>query len=543
MSNTNPISAALDHSPNSPADEYIPGEFSEDTASSDFPAFVPDKVPDQPIKVPPVLIMAAPPPPTARFGTLFWLAHTLGMDVYGTTTLSYAARTEMIAAALVLAIIFFFDAGAWCLLFYFILNSGSLSFHPGMLLLSLAGFLPALSLLLYERSFMTADTKTYGWRRLLLPTILRVCVIFAAAWMTAQPVELMAFQRRIERRVMDELIRKDIVGHIQKLQKATEDQKKGDAALKPYDIQELKVTETDLESKVKQLATAESELEKRKQAKVVAENGWQVAQSQFKAAKEKADADPDSGESQKLVAQKQKAMDGAYAAYKDRIARVSEQQGTIQSLNQQVKGLEGKVDTHREKIAADDNAEIGKDAEGKLLLWSDKLRGAEPGKDFPPDGDVDKETGYRFAFADYSFLDKFRIIDDVLAGRPPRWPGAEREDISFLQKKYGLYDDHDNISDLQGKDKSTAEERLAAETRNARRTYYAVFGVALIIPFMSLLFKIIMPAPLSYYYSSGWQTQQGHPEAMALEAAVYSMKAHAHPKTRIFVSKSDTGAA
>ncbi|HEV2991379.1 MAG TPA: DUF4407 domain-containing protein [Candidatus Angelobacter sp.] len=534
--------SALETPLNPPGDEYIPGEFSEEPASAGFQDFVPEKIPEQRTTIPPVLIMAAPPPPKPRLGTLMWFAHMLGLDVYGTTTLSYAARTEMIACALVLTIIFLFDAGAWCLLFYFILNSGSLNFHPGLLVLSLAGILPALALLLYERSFMTADTKTHGWRRLVLPTILRVCVIFAAAWMTAQPVELMAFQRRIDRRVMDELIRKDIVGHMQKLQKATDDQKKGDVALKPYDIQELKVAETDLESKGKQVTAAESELEKRKQAKIAAEDRWLAAQSQLKAAKEKAAGDPNSEENQKAVALKQKAMDDAYTAYKDRITRVSEQQGTIGSLNQQVKGLEGKVDKRRETIAADDNAEAGKDAEKKLLLWSDKLRGAEPGKDFPADGSVDKDTGYRFVFADYSFLDKFRIIDDIMAGRPPRWPGAEQDDIKFLQKKYGLYDDHDNISDLKGQARSAAEERLAAETKNARRTYYAVFGVALIIPFMSLLFKIIMPAPLSYYYSSGWQSQQGHAEAMALEAAVYSMKARSRPKSRIFVSKSGTGA-
>lgn len=526
----------MKQSPVSSADGYIPGEFGEDAASSTSPESVPNAIPEQSVTVPPVLIMAPPPPSKPKFGTLFWLAHTLGLDVYGTTTLSYAARAEMMAAAIVLTIIFLFDAGAWCLLFYFILNSGSLTFHPGLLVLSVAGILPALALLLYERSFMTADTKTHGWRRLVIPTVLRVCVIFASAWMTAQPVELMAFNRRIERRVMDELIRKDIVSHHQKLQKATNDQQKGDAALVERDTKKLDSSENELKGRKGQLPGAEAELEKRKLAEIAAEHRLQDAKSRLKAAREKARSGPDSEENKKAVALRQKAADEAEAAYNERTARLSEQQRVVDALNKSIKSGQTDVAEDRGALTSDFNAQKGKETEEKLLHWVDKLRGAEPGKSFPESG-ADPETEYRLSFADYSFLDKFRIIDDVLAGRPARWPGAEREDIQFLQKKYGLYDDHDNISDSQG------QERLAAETRNARRTYYAVFGVAVIIPFMSLLFKIIMPAPLSYYYSSGWQGQQGHPEAMALEAAIYAMKPHSLPRNKLFMSKAEGASA
>src|SRR5262249_30648442 len=69
-----------------------------------------------------------------------------------------------------------------------------------------------------------------------------------------------------------------------------------------------------------------------------------------------------------------------------------------------------------------------------------------------------------------------------------------------------------------------AQERSLAEIRNARRIYWAIFGVAVIIPLLSLLFKLIMPSHLAYYYSSEWQAQQGNPWAMAMEAGIASMK-------------------
>ena len=77
--------------------------------------------------------------------------------------------------------------------------------------------------------------------------------------MTAQPVELMAFQRRIERRVMDELIRKDIVGHIHKLQKATDDQKKGDPSFIKHDTDNLDNSENQLKTRKSQLSGAEAD--------------------------------------------------------------------------------------------------------------------------------------------------------------------------------------------------------------------------------------------------------------------------------------------
>src|SRR6266700_4749655 len=68
---------------------------------------------------PPVLMIAAPSPARPRFGTLFWLTHIMRLDTYGSATLSYAARVDMNAAAVVLAAIFLFDTATWCLLFYF----------------------------------------------------------------------------------------------------------------------------------------------------------------------------------------------------------------------------------------------------------------------------------------------------------------------------------------------------------------------------------------------------------------------------------------
>lgn len=538
------------------ADEYIPGEFSEESEPAVFPQAAAEKTPDLPVTTPPALFMAAPQPPSARFGTLFWLAHTLGLDVYGTGTLSYAARSEMIAAALVLSVIFLFDAGAWCLLFYFILNSGSLAFHPGGLVLSLSGILPALALLLYERGFMISDTKSHGWRRLIFPTVMRLCVIFGAAWVTAQPVELMAFARRIERRVQDELIRKDIVGHYHKLQKAHEDQKRGSSALEGRDNTNLNEADNRLRDENGRLPAAQADLETSKQALKDAAARLQAARANLRAAQAQADADRNSTEKIDELRKSQQTEKNALAAYKKRVDRVSDQQKKLGTLQQEISSERADRDELRKTLEADLVNKAAGETEANLLKWADKIRGLEPGKNFPENGEPDSETGFKFTFADYSFLDKFRIIDDLRAGRPARWPGAEPDKINFLKETYGLYDDND-VSELQVNQKMDEEtkkaieaenqriraerkERIDAETRNADRAYYAVFGVALIIPFMSLLFKLIMPAPLSYYYSSAWQAKQGHPEALALEAAAYSMRGHSTPKMGITSRQSAT---
>src|SRR5262249_33163831 len=68
-------------------------------------------------------------------------------------------------------------------------------------------------------------------------------------------------------------------------------------------------------------------------------------------------------------------------------------------------------------------------------------------------------------------------------------------------------------------DESEASRKVEMATAN--RTYLSVIGFAMVIPFLSLLLKIIQPAPLAYYYSSFRQAARGNPDGIAIEQMRY----------------------
>lgn len=498
---------------------------------------------------PPVLMIAAPSPATPRFGTLFWLSHRMGLDIYGSATLSYAARVDMNAAALVLAAIFLFDTAAWCLLFYFIVNSGAMNFSPGGLVLASGGLLPAMALFLYERSFMTADTKSRGWKRLLLPTAIRLLVIVSAAWITAQPVELLTFGQRIKNRIHQELVRKNIVGYYRELKEAQA--KQGDAAGAGKEMEELyKKDRLNNLARIDQLRSqgddTSARLGKAKLDEIASKNALNNA---IKAARERIRQgnpreDPYSDPNVKDAVIAHNAAKADISRFSGDLKKNEHDQ---QYARNDLKNLEDKL----RSAFSQKNADLT--TEG-LDKWVRKLAKLHPGEESSLEEEGKK---YEFAFVDYDFLEKFRIIDDVLSGRPPRWPGADADMIAYLKQQYGMYDITDtgidtkhpatNLGEHGAEDaKETqpkadpagaashgiqqvevdplAQERNLAEIRSAKRMYWAIFAVAVIIPLLSLLFKLVMPPHLAYYYSSRWQAQQGNPWALAMEGAIESME-------------------
>jgi hypothetical protein len=499
---------------------------------------------------PPVLMIAAPSPATPRFGTLFWLSHRMGLDIYGSATLSYAARVDMNAAALVLAAIFLFDTAAWCLLFYFIVNSGAMNFSPGGLVLASGGLLPAVALFLYERSFMTADTKSRGWKRLLLPTAIRLLVIVSAAWITAQPVELLTFGQRIKSRVQQELVRKNIVGYYQELKEAQA--KQGNAAGAGKEMQDFYMKKLEKATTLQeQLSKKAHDISIRLDAARRDESAKRsVLNNAVKAARERI-RQRNSREDPLLDPDVQHAQ-SAYGTVKADVFRLS---GELAETKLDQEDAQNNVENIEKQklppVIARKNADVT--TEG-LKKWVQRLKKVPPGS-----GDWLEEDGkkYELAFVDYDFLEKFRIIDDVLSGRPPRWPGADADMIAYLKQQYGMYDITDtgiatkrpatNLGEHGAEDaKETqpkadpagaashgiqqvevdplAQERNLAEIRSAKRMYWAIFAVAVIIPLLSLLFKLVMPPHLAYYYSSRWQAQQGNPWALAMEGAIESME-------------------
>jgi len=331
-------------------------------------------------------------------------------------------------------------------------------------------------------------------------------VILSAAWITAHPIELITFSRRIEQRVHQERIREDIAGRYTDLQEELAKRgNKGVDALVPQRQEQLQDSEEEYAKARAERDVAKRELSNLERAKNAALAVLERANKDAAQASSSRDT-PDSA----LVQQLQANVVKARSRYNRILERFGVQQGLVQEKEDQVSERQIDVDNSQQRADEAEVAHKGSENVEKLRIWARKLRESQPGRDYPAGSDKDPETGFKFTFVDYDFLGKFRIIDDLLAGRPVRWPGADREMIERLRNDYGMHEIND--------------DGTMAETAGARGVYWAIFGVAVIIPLMSLLFKLIMPSHLAYYYSSAWQSRQGNPWAMALEATIYSLE-------------------
>lgn len=490
-------------------DDYIPGDLDG----------APEPAPQPPIEnraadaslMPPVLVLATTANAPLPRWSLSWIAHLLGLDVYGHATMSDAARIEMSAAAVILVVIFGFDSVAWCLLFYFVVNAGSLDLNVARIMLAIGGLLPATALLLYERGFMTADTKSRGWRRLIFPTALRIGIIALAAWITAQPIEIIAFGRRIEQRVHDERTRQDIVSRYVDLNEQLEN--RGQAGVGAVladtakaDLEQTKQSLENLNHSKGEETTKLRQLQRERDAAKANRDRVYLQLQRLQPPGPDADSTPAARDAYLEV---KRRYDRAEANYRSRSSAVIAGQDRVDGLTADVDRATKERDRLEQRMVSGLTAKAGEVEVQRLRRWARRLRSSPPGRDYR-----DAETNLEFRFVDYDFLEKLRIIDDLRKARPVRWPGATPAIRARLASEYGMYDDADQVT-------------LDVDAATASRTYWSIFGVAIIIPFMSLLFKIIMPAHLAYYYSNNWQASQGHPWALTLKSASKAGKGRA----------------
>lgn len=450
----------------------------------------------------PILVLAQARPKAIERGTLSWVSHKLGLDVFGQVTLSDAARIEMNAASMILLVVFCFDAVAWCLLVYFVVSGGTLQLDLIAGLLSLGGLLPALALLLYERGFITADTVSRGWTRLALPTLLRVLVIGVAAWITSVPVELIAFARRIEARVHSERIREDLVSRYEELGENLHDRNQiGYAAIiAPRARAAADSATNDLRRLGEERGIAEQRLDNLRlaagQARVQYEGALAERERLRGMQSRPGSTAKDSAEYNAAAARLVRARTGRSEAN----AAVANQLATVARLDFALSFAD------RERLRAESllvkasGAQAGAQRVDELRNWARALRHAPAGEDYE---NRQVAPGFAFRFVDYDFLGKLRILDDLREARPVRWPGASATMRDSLVRQFGMHEEPDSLL-------------LAADAANANRVYWSIFGVAVLVPFMSLLFKLIMPASLAHYYSIDWQRRQGNPSALAM---------------------------
>ena len=97
-------------------------------------------------------------------GFLGWVVRQCRLDSYSTNLLTRRAVFSMQAIAVLLAVNFFFDLGAWWLLFNAVFSGGQGVFELGAHSLAalFASLLISIVIFIYEQQFMTTDTSAIG---------------------------------------------------------------------------------------------------------------------------------------------------------------------------------------------------------------------------------------------------------------------------------------------------------------------------------------------------------------------------------------------
>jgi hypothetical protein len=96
-------------------------------------------------------------------------------------------------------------------------------------------------------------------------------------------------------------------------------------------------------------------------------------------------------------------------------------------------------------------------------------------------------------------------------GRPARWLGINPQERTRLSQAYSL-------SEADINDPLT-RERMEADAKTFKYSYWAVIGVAAVIPLLLLALKGLLPIDLKRYYSTEAQQAAGNYEALRFSAS------------------------
>jgi hypothetical protein len=492
--------------------------------------------------------LAAPGASPLR-GPLGRLARLYGLDVYGASLLSRRAAIEMGYAALMLTVIFSFDLGAWTLLFNAIFHSTGDMLEPTWvsLLAFGAGLLLAGAIFIYERQFISADTS--GNRlRLFGAFLIRAGIIVAAAFITAQPVELLIFRGPIQRRVHEEGMAAELVARNNELEekrqklKDLEEKRLNPDQFATQENQALKGARTSASAAETQRGSTQSRLSGARGALAAAKgdvrrlNGQLTeAQSRRSAAQSARDRlrgqegfeSADEQYRQALVKEGQ-ASDALHRA-QGRESSAESLVGSLESArteaeehaSQRQRELQQAIELKNRRVdEVDRRLGLGVDAASSevqnLVDYLDLVRkeGRKRRIHWPPQA---AKPRFVYEAPSYDFFEQLRVLQDLREGVWAKWPidPAMQKDLA---KKYGLewHPAHD--------------PRLASEAKLFDRTYWVTFAIAFVIPMLVLAVKLLMARELAAYFSSEYQARNGNPDALLLNRTRDELRARSRTR-------------
>jgi len=410
-------------------------------------------------------------------GMLGWLARRFKLDIYGDSSLTRCATYEMKFYALMLAFIGLFDFIAWFLLWNMIFYNSGKQFGGWSLFALTLALIFATMVFLWERSWAIRDTDTRFFSKMTFFTVLggtlRILVIAGAAFIQAQPLEDIAFNSAVQRRVHEQSVRAEAVLRLKNLLAAkAKSRGEGTVEERLYNQTDTTLTET---RKLTDRALA---------ARESAGNAVKSAEANLNRAID-ANNRSDDNRYANWVSNARARLEEARRKYTLADKDFQEKQNLIQGQRE---------DKDRDRQALIEKGKTAEQDIERVQNWVIRIRGDESGEKI--DEDTAREDKWTYKDRDYDFFERLSVIDDLCAGRPARWVDATEEHRNLLAKEF-------NLADTQESD----------ESRNSRaeifrRWWWGVLGVAMFVPLMVFLFKPIMRPELRRYYSSRAQRRE-----------------------------------
>ena len=482
-----------------------------------------------------------------------FLASNLGLAVHGSWLLTNRGRVELTAISVVLIIIFLFDWMAWTLLFNAILSSEILAWNQKTIFAAAAGTLFASVVMVYERQFVSSDTSL-GWRKQAIPILIRLVIIGTSAMITAQPVHLLFFREPILNRVHEEGIRSHALTILEKIDAVKIEKNQANDAISGMDnIRECKNRESatqDLYDSQEREIELQSQLVSTKSSsqywkgeisrlsglvieaeaalrQELANLSTTTLQNDFiarKAAAEKAEENFQSARLRRGNAEKkyQAARDKTYTLGKD-----LEEEGLRTELWQERLADWDKKCAKLQQDTVNGWEERTDNLSRQTLVmksWIQNLTSTSP-------EEADRQTTeiggvpFTYRLPKYDFFAQLRVLHDLKAGEPPRWIGSDGETIVRGATELGLHFPKTCSSGMDAEEVCSQEEisswkSIQAQSKHFRWAYFAVYGIAIVIPALALAMKFLLPEDLVSYYSTRRQARAGNPEARRLLAAM-----------------------
>jgi hypothetical protein len=440
---------------------------------------------------------------------------------------------ELKFVSVLLLVIFAFDLATWSLLFNSLFHASAKIFdRDGLTVLAiLSALMVATAVTIFERQFFCADITTH-WVRGGAAFLVRLGVIAASAFVTAQPVELLTFHGPIARRSHEEAVLREVVSRETQVK---EEEDKAAKAQREKENAGVSVKNTSAGSEFQTAVSATTAAEGRANAAIVALQQslanitayqQRVSDAQTRIDLRRAGLEQqrargvDTTAAQELLSAAQREKSYWQRLLEDARAQAARNRDLVKETGQQASDSRAAETPFR--IRRDQEEKRIRDEHQTDQALAEKRRNdlrtyVDDVKKFGLTRNVESRLAhdgagapqpFRYHYESGDVFQQLEILEDLKQGRPARWPMIDAQTRSKLAATYAL-DDPAVV---------TAEElaRRADSAALYQHAYKIAFIIALVIPVLVMATKILLAGELAAYYSLHRQAESGNPDAIAV---------------------------